>query len=444
MNSHDDDTQFWSEPARRTGRMRRTDRDATGELRRTSHAGEFERTREHRVVRGRQVRETDATPIALSAFDYDLEDRYADLGRYQGADAKWAALDGDADPQIWVEPEERPRRAAGVDPRLVRLAAIAAAAVVMVPVALAAAASDNDGRIAAAPVAAEQPAAQSIVPSSTIPITAAVTNAVTTAGDNPADDDQQTAAAGSGAAEKPSAVAASQTTAEAAACAGQYTVVAGDYWLRFDGTGASVDAWLEANDASIDTNLFPGSELCIPAGAQAPAPPATTAPPATPAPTTQPAVTQPPATQAPATTQPPTTQPPATQAPATTQPRTTQAPATTQPPATTKPPATTPPTTRPPGSGGSVEQIIRNVWPDHLEERALVIARRESNLQPGVRNYCCFGLFQIYYDVHRSWLRSIGVDSAEDLYDPYLNTVAAYTLYQRSGGFGPWSQTDPG
>lgn len=434
MNSHDDDTQFWSEPARRTGRMRRTDRDATGQLRRTAHTGEFERTREHRVVRSRQLRETDATPIALSAFDYDLEDRYADLGRRDGADdAKWSALDDDGDVDTWLEPEEHPRRVArvaGVDPRLLRFGAIAAAAVVMVPVAITAAASDDGGRVAASPVAAEAPAAQSIAPTSTIPITAAVTNAVTTAGDNPADDDQQTAAAAG--AEKPSlAAAGSQTTAEPA-CAGEYTVVAGDYWLRFGGTGASVDAWLEANDANLETNLFPGSELCIPAGAQAPAPPTTTAPP-----TTQPATTQAPTTQAPAVQA-----PAATQAPATTHPPTTQAPATTQPPAAPRPTAR--PTTRPPGSGGSVEQIIRDVWPDELEERALTIARRESNLRPDVRNYCCFGLFQIYYDVHVDWLPSVGVNSAEDLYDPYLNARAAYTLYQRSGGWGPWSQTDPG
>ena len=32
----------------------------------------------------------------------------------------------------------------------------------------------------------------------------------------------------------------------------------------------------------------------------------------------------------------------------------------------------------------------------------------------------------------------MGVDSAEDLFDPYVNARAAYMLYQRSGGWGPW------
>ncbi len=92
-------------------------------------------------------------------------------------------------------------------------------------------------------------------------------------------------------------------------------------------------------------------------------------------------------------------------------------------------------------SGTEAEAIIRSVWPDSLEDRAVLIARRESNLQPDVRNYCCFGLFQIYFDVHKSWLADLGVTSAEQLYDPLVNARAAYTLYQRSGGWGPWSQT---
>ncbi|MDQ3601902.1 MAG: hypothetical protein M3408_11805 [Actinomycetota bacterium] len=44
--------------------------------------------------------------------------------------------------------------------------------------------------------------------------------------------------------------------------------------------------------------------------------------------------------------------------------------------------------------------------------------------------------------MHKSWLAGIGVNEKSDLYDPYLNAKAAYTLYQRSGGWGPWSQTN--
>jgi len=85
-----------------------------------------------------------------------------------------------------------------------------------------------------------------------------------------------------------------------------------------------------------------------------------------------------------------------------------------------------------------VIQIIREVWPDELEDEAIRIATRESNLIPTVRNFCCFGLFQVYYSVHKGWLSAMGVTSAEMLYDPRVNARAAYALYQRAGGWGPW------
>lgn len=85
-----------------------------------------------------------------------------------------------------------------------------------------------------------------------------------------------------------------------------------------------------------------------------------------------------------------------------------------------------------------VEGIIRQIWPDDLEDQAIRVAWRESTHQPDVRNYCCYGLFQIYWSVHRDWLADLGIDEAEDLYDPWLNTIAAWTLYQDAGGWGPW------
>ncbi len=78
------------------------------------------------------------------------------------------------------------------------------------------------------------------------------------------------------------------------------------------------------------------------------------------------------------------------------------------------------------------------MWPDDIEDRALEIARRESNYQSNVNNWCCYGLFQIHWSAHRSWLATIGVTSAAQLYDPMVNASAAYALYQRAGGFGPW------
>ena len=88
-----------------------------------------------------------------------------------------------------------------------------------------------------------------------------------------------------------------------------------------------------------------------------------------------------------------------------------------------------------------VIQIIRDVWPDDLEERALAIARRESKLNPnviGIPNNCCYGLFQIYYRWHKSWLPKVGVLSARQLLDPRMNAEAALEMYRRNNGWGPW------
>lgn len=89
-------------------------------------------------------------------------------------------------------------------------------------------------------------------------------------------------------------------------------------------------------------------------------------------------------------------------------------------------------------SGATVEQIIRFVWPDDTEDRAVRIATRESRLVPTARNACCYGLFQINYAVHRSWLADIGVTSPAQLLDPGTNARAALTLYDRAG-WQPWA-----
>jgi hypothetical protein len=207
-----------------------------------------------------------------------------------------------------------------------------------------------------------------------------------------------------------------------AQCANPYETAAGDYWLRIaEAAKIDLDALLELNGATAGTPLYPGSVVCLPIGASGPP---TTAAPSTAAPTTAP-VTTAVVTTTPASTEPPTTEPATTVA-------------TTEPPATTEASTTVPPA---PPAPAEIEQIIRAAWPDDLEEQALRIAWRESNFNPRAQNFCCSGLFQIYYDVHAGWLADIGVHSVEDLYDPHLNAAAAYALYQRSGGWGPWSMT---
>lgn len=86
----------------------------------------------------------------------------------------------------------------------------------------------------------------------------------------------------------------------------------------------------------------------------------------------------------------------------------------------------------------TIEQIIRDVWPDELEARALRIAWRESNWNCCVRTYCCFGVFQIYFNVHKGWLDEFAVYTAYDLYDPVKNVTAAYHLYEMDG-WSPWA-----
>lgn len=86
----------------------------------------------------------------------------------------------------------------------------------------------------------------------------------------------------------------------------------------------------------------------------------------------------------------------------------------------------------------SVQDIIRDVWPDDLEDWALRIAKRESNYVPTVRNWCCIGLFQIFWTTHRHWLcPDLGICDLNQLFDPRTNAEAALALYQRNGP-GPW------
>ena len=79
------------------------------------------------------------------------------------------------------------------------------------------------------------------------------------------------------------------------------------------------------------------------------------------------------------------------------------------------------------------------MWPDELEDRAIEIAWRESNFIPTAQNSCCYGVFQMHWDAHNGWLAGLGITSPEQLFDVTDNAYAAYALYQRSGGWGPWT-----
>lgn len=179
-----------------------------------------------------------------------------------------------------------------------------------------------------------------------------------------------------------------------ASCARPYTVRPGDAWTTIAARHkVRVDALYSLNGSTARTVLFAGRTVCLPTNASTPAaaPPTATAPPAA---------------------APPTTRPPATVTPS-----------------------------KQNWSQDEVIAIIRQVWPDELEEKAIAIAWRESKHRPGVRNYCCFGVFQIYWNVHKGWLSSIGVTAAEQLYNPLVNAQAALMLYNRAGGWGPWRTT---
>ncbi|CAB4897966.1 unannotated protein [freshwater metagenome] len=224
--------------------------------------------------------------------------------------------------------------------------------------------------------------------------------------------DAVAASAGPVAAPVPQTKLASSTAATRS-CTKSYKIVAGDYWILIaKKTSITLKSLLNVNSASTSTPLYAGRTVCLPGNASTPTTVQHAARVAVAAPKA-PSTTARAAAKVTATTAKPAAAP-----------------------ATTSPPSTTPSRTY---SAAEAEQIIRDVWPDDLEDHAVLIAKRESNLQPTARNYCCIGLFQIYWSVHRFWLAAIGVSSANSLLDPRINASAAYVLYLRNGGWGPWA-----
>jgi LysM repeat protein len=437
---------------------RSTGRTAVTRRTRTDRTGPIERTRTHRTL----VDTGPTPPIAQSApepHDPAAVIRTVFGHRAEAADQVASGVQASA-PQhadrVEIELESRrpvealaDRLGVGaVDPLLLRLGITIVIAVLLVPLALSLRAAGDDEHVVTADAAASgapdgteltagsaPPAASSVTSPPIAPTSAAALSSAVTV---PTGSALSEATATVAAADVAAAVSAPTTPAEssgdvteranvvtgtaahdevpaerdAPGCAATYVASSGDYWLRLaDEAGISLGALLAANGASTDTPLYPGSEVCVPQGARMPSPPTTATPSS--------------ATASTAATTPATTTLPA---PSTT---TTAAP-TTAAPTTAAPPATV-------VSTSDVQAMIREVWPDDLEEKALEVAYHESRYVATAYNgSCCYGVFQIYWAAHQSWLDDLGVTSAGQLFDARTNIRVAYAIHVRVGGWGPW------
>ena len=179
-----------------------------------------------------------------------------------------------------------------------------------------------------------------------------------------------------------------QPEVKAPQCGAKFTVQLGDSWsLLADYAGVGTRELLQVNKANARTVIVPGDELCVPSGARMrrPAPVATTQP----------------ARQA-----------------------------------SSPKPVVVVAAKR--FTAAQSTQIIRDVFPDALEKRALEIVQRESRTNAAAYNFCCYGLFQIHFQAHKSWLATIGVTNPSQLLDAGTNARAALTLYKRSNSWAAW------
>jgi hypothetical protein len=309
-------------------------------------------------------------------------------------------------------PSEPPR--SGVDPLLARLGGLAVVVTLLVPVVMGFTSDDGDA-VRTASIAVDLPLSASGDQPADLSVAAASETAdATTApvsGATPSADPTVVVQPATTADETPNTAVVEALVVDE--CALDYEVASGDFWIRIaDGSGSALADVLAVNGATVSTPLYPGRSICLPAGATIPPPPPapTTAAPTTAAPTTSSGSTRSSSSSSTTST------------------------------ASTTPTTTTPPPPPPLSTAGpaEVEAIIRSVWPDELEDRALEIAWRESHYVPTAKNSCCYGLFQIYWSAHRSWLSGLGVTSAEQLYDPATNARAALAIYERAGSWGPW------
>ncbi len=412
-------------------------------VRRSNPTGQVARIRQHGAVRSPQA-PAPGRPSASDASLGELASGWTDdafdlrastaMNRRTGEPTEHLTAfdEGDLVPLSSASPLSERIGLGAVDPLLLRMGMLVLVGLLLLPLALALRPASNDV-LEGAPLAASlspmvaegsgstanevtasDPTVSAPTSATSGQISSATSEAAAAAGTEPVSDPAGDVASGS--AETVAAVvevAQSQQNPiegaagvsavaerEVPACPSTYVAGPGDSWYRIAAAAdVTPTALFAENGANADTTIFPGDSICLPAGATMPSPP-----------TTMPTSTTPSTA--------PTTEPPST----------TEAPSTT----TTQPAA-------PPASQAEVQQIIRDVWPDELEERALEIARRESNYIATAHNgTCCYGVFQLYWSVHQSWLDDFGIYSATDLFDAGKNVRAAYGLYQRSGGWGPW------
>lgn len=171
-------------------------------------------------------------------------------------------------------------------------------------------------------------------------------------------------------------------------CGAKFNVQLGDSWsLLADYAGVGTRELLQVNKANTRTVIVPGDELCVPRGARMRRP--------------APVVTTQPARQA-----------------------------------STPKPVVVVAAKR--FTVAQSTQTIRDVFPDALEERALELAQRETHTNAAAYNFCCYGLFQIHFQAHKSWLATIGVTNPSQLLDAGTNARAALALYKRSNSWAAW------
>jgi len=179
-----------------------------------------------------------------------------------------------------------------------------------------------------------------------------------------------------------------QPEVKAPQCGAKFSVQLGDSWsLLADYAGVGTRELLQVNKANARTVIVPGDELCVPQGARMRRP--------------APVVTTQPARQA-----------------------------------SSPKPVVVVAAKR--FTAAQSTQIIRDVFPDALEKRALEIVQRESRVNAAAYNFCCYGLFQIHFQAHKSWLATLGVTNPSQLLDAGTNARAALTLYKRSNSWAAW------